>query len=322
MKAEFSEFTYGFSIVSELASALGCNAVPIFPSLKAEGSDGGGYDVEMAMGAVPLFLQFKLSEHLKTDNAKEAKHKSGAISAPYRRFAITSSNTSRQHAMLVGLGERHNNVYYCAPDFYRSDDLNYIWNRGYVTEGSVFVRPGDIGPILDDDRHTICFNGSTLAKDRCFLFSDPKPLESISGATLGEIVQSDLAEAKTPLRELLRVWPQQMDEARIEGERLHREQINAVERLMAERLQVEAEGPISTRALISDAQIVSDVTPSFAPPESYGLRSRVFGIQDELEDVDMQRLRALGRRASVEFQAQMFVLQLFRESGLGTASRP
>ena len=278
MKAEFSEFTYGFSIVSELASALGCKAVPIFPSLKAEGSAGGGYDVEMAMGAVPLFIQFKLSEHLKTGNAKEAKHASGAISAPYRRFAITSSKTSRQHAMLVGLARCHNNVYYCAPDFFRSDDLSYIWTRGYVTEGSVFVRPDDIGPILDDDKHTICFNGSTLAKDRCFLFSDPKPLESFSGMTLGEMVQNDLAEAMTPLRELLRDWPRQMDEARTEGERLHRAQINAVERIRAERLQAEAEGPISRRALISDAQIVSDETPSFAPPESNGLRSRVYGI--------------------------------------------
>ena len=114
----------------------------------------------------------------------------------------------------------------------------------------------------------------------------------------------------------------QMDEARIEGESLHLEQINAVERLKAEQLQAEAEGPISTRVPISDAQFVSDVTPSFAPPEFYGLRSRVFGIQDELEDVDMWRLRALGRRASVEFQAQMIVLQRVRESRLGTASRP
>ena len=58
-----------------------------------------------------------------------------------------------------------------------------------------------------------------------------------------------------------------------------------------------------------NTRIVADQAPSFAPPESYGLRSRFFGIQDELEDADMQRLRALGRRASVEFQAQMFVLQ-------------
>ena len=33
MKAEFSEFTFGFSLVNELASALSCAAVPIFPSL-------------------------------------------------------------------------------------------------------------------------------------------------------------------------------------------------------------------------------------------------------------------------------------------------
>ena len=40
MKAEFSEFTFGFSLVNELASALSCAAVPIFPSLLEEGKEG------------------------------------------------------------------------------------------------------------------------------------------------------------------------------------------------------------------------------------------------------------------------------------------
>ena len=32
MKTEFSEFTYGFSLVNELAKTLPCTAVPIFPA--------------------------------------------------------------------------------------------------------------------------------------------------------------------------------------------------------------------------------------------------------------------------------------------------
>ena len=54
-----------FSLVSELANTLECRAAPIFPSLIEEGQPGGGYDVVMDLAAVPFFLQFKLSEHLK-----------------------------------------------------------------------------------------------------------------------------------------------------------------------------------------------------------------------------------------------------------------
>ncbi|MEO0370242.1 MAG: hypothetical protein AAF231_02195, partial [Pseudomonadota bacterium] len=79
------------SLISELARALRCSAVPIFPSLTKEGQEGGGDDVNFSLGAVPMFLQFKLSEHLKTNNAKEAKHPSGLISASSSRPARSRS---------------------------------------------------------------------------------------------------------------------------------------------------------------------------------------------------------------------------------------
>lgn len=170
MRAEFSEFTYGFSLVSELATALGCRAVPVFPSLKMEGKVGGGFDVEMDVGAIPFFLQFKLAEHLKTNKAKEAKLSPTTLSAPYRRFAITSSVTSNQHEMLVGLNAAHTHVYYCAPNFYLNTDLNRLWQHGYVSDHSVFVRPSEIGPITDGERHAICYNQASLSAGTCYFF--------------------------------------------------------------------------------------------------------------------------------------------------------
>ncbi|MYA89338.1 MAG: hypothetical protein F4X97_12980 [Boseongicola sp. SB0662_bin_57] len=93
------------------------------------------------------------------------------------------------------------------------------------------------------------------------------------------------------------------------GERLRREQIHAVVMLRAGRRQAEAEGLVSTRAIPSDTHYVADQTRSFAPAGFHGLPSRVLGIQDEQEAANMQRLKAVGRRASVEFQAQFLVLQ-------------
>ena len=61
MNAQFSEFTYGFSLVSELAKTLACTAVPIFPSLIEEGKMGGGYDAKLlSKKGTILNLQFKL----------------------------------------------------------------------------------------------------------------------------------------------------------------------------------------------------------------------------------------------------------------------
>jgi hypothetical protein len=305
MKAHFSEFTYGFSLVSELASALGCAAVPIFPSLIEEGKDGGGYDVEMGVGAVPLYLQFKLSEHLKTNNAKEAKHHSGYISAPYRRFHITSSKWSKQHALLLGLGSKNEHVYYCAPDFYTNDDLNYLWNNAYVADGSVFVHPTDIGPIIDDKTHAVCFNGMTLGRATCYLFSDPKPLKNISIANLRRNIDYSLRKADTPLRDLLPKWAKLLEDSRAAGEEFHQEQIATIERIRDEQR------PASPEQDRFDVQPMKDAAGfDFIPElEPFNFRTRVSEVPKKPEDPDMQALMKLGRTAAMEFKSQMFVLQ-------------
>ena len=64
MKPDIAEFNYGYALTDELIHwhGAGITAVPIFPSLYDEGQPGGGYDVKLDRGGIPLFLQFKLSD--------------------------------------------------------------------------------------------------------------------------------------------------------------------------------------------------------------------------------------------------------------------
>jgi hypothetical protein len=63
MKSQFSEFTYGYTLVEELSRSCKFSAMPTFPSLIEEGKIGG-YDVKLQLSGLPLFLQFKLSDYL------------------------------------------------------------------------------------------------------------------------------------------------------------------------------------------------------------------------------------------------------------------
>lgn len=62
MKPLFSEFTYGYAVVDELSRLGQLSALPIFPTLVQEGKLG--YDVEVNISGMPLFLQFKRSDYL------------------------------------------------------------------------------------------------------------------------------------------------------------------------------------------------------------------------------------------------------------------
>ena len=71
MKSDISEFSYGFALVNELADSVGSGlrAAPLFPSLRQEARLG--YDVKLDRPGLPLFLQFKLSDCMVSNRAKE-----------------------------------------------------------------------------------------------------------------------------------------------------------------------------------------------------------------------------------------------------------
>lgn len=85
MEARLTEFSYGYCVTEELANGAGpgFKAAPYFPSLYAEGKEGGGFDVQLGSA---LFLQFKLSDELTRRNANETKL--GLLNPTFFRFSL------------------------------------------------------------------------------------------------------------------------------------------------------------------------------------------------------------------------------------------
>jgi hypothetical protein len=171
MKPEISEFSYGYCIVEQISRDVAeITAAPFFPSLIQEGREGG-YDVMVTRGGSPLFLQFKLSDHLEKSAAREAKAK--IMGLPYYRMHLRSPRYSDQHAMLMELEiSRGQEVYYVAPLFHTPEELNDAYLNRQVFERSVFIKPSFIGPIPDLREHYVVFNA-----EKTVFCSTPKEID-------------------------------------------------------------------------------------------------------------------------------------------------
>ena len=158
MKPDLSEFSYGFALTSELIQRCNLQSLgaPIFPSLKREGKTGGGYDVRLPF--IPVFLQFKLSDYLTTRRALDFDRFGG----PYYRFKLRALSYSKQHDLLLELEKEWSTVYYAAPRFHTSSELNKAFALGRVHKQSVFVRPSSIGALPDESEHTVSFGPSGM----------------------------------------------------------------------------------------------------------------------------------------------------------------
>ena len=173
MRPSISEFSYGFAITSELVQAPGAvTAAPVFPSLRAEGQQGGGWDVQLDRPGVPLFLQFKLCDQMTRRTCREAQL--GGFGVPCYRMHLRPARSSRQHEMLLDLEESGQEVYYSAPMFHRPEELNDAFLQGEIRARSIWIRPSDIGPLPDDRDHHVSFEPGRPWT----LFSEPRPIEA------------------------------------------------------------------------------------------------------------------------------------------------
>jgi hypothetical protein len=120
-----SEFSYGYALTEQLtrSGSETLIAAPIFPSLFAEGQPDAGYDVQIPFPVAPLFLQFKLSHRMQRRSAAEY----GLFNGPYYRMHIRPSRFSSQHAALLKLEQRGENVFYAAPHFHTTPELNVAY---------------------------------------------------------------------------------------------------------------------------------------------------------------------------------------------------
>lgn len=173
----FSEFSYGYALTDELIHWYGTplTAAPVFPSLQEEGMSGGGYDVQLKGPGVPLFLQFKLSDRMEGANALEAK--AGFLHAPFYRMHLRPAGRSKQHKLLLKLENNYSEVYYCAPGFFQTIELNDAYGNHHVYDRSFFMRPSEIGPLPDKWRHHIAFQSAHSVI--CYFLSDPVKAKQI-----------------------------------------------------------------------------------------------------------------------------------------------
>lgn len=188
----FSEFSYGFVLTDELINWHGTplTTAPVFPSLQKEGQTGGGYDVKLP--GIPLFLQFKLSHRMQKNSAKEIKTSCG-LKTKFFRMYLRPRNRSKQHQLLLDLESGGNLVFYAAPAFFETSELDQAYLNRQVAKRSVFVRPSAIGPLNDDQKHHISFQNAAATLG--YFFSDPvrpRSIELTRETHLREIVRTGL----------------------------------------------------------------------------------------------------------------------------------
>ncbi len=156
MRPDLSEFSFGYALTESLiaSSPWPLKAAPVFPSLYEEGKTGG-YDVKLPFDGFPLFLQFKLSDPMKRASCIEAKK--GLLYPPFFRMHLRPTKRSKQHPLLLQLEASGAAVYYVAPKFSDTSDLNRFYVAKSVAQKSLFIKPSEIGPLPDDKEHHISF---------------------------------------------------------------------------------------------------------------------------------------------------------------------
>jgi len=156
-KCQFSEFSYGYCLTEDLIVGQGTplTAAPVFPSLIEEGQPGVGYDVRFERPGTPLFLQFKLVHQMVRGNADEAKR--GHFQPPFYRMHLRSRVISDQHQSLLSLEQAGNDVFYVAPGFHTTMELNTTYAQRRVWDRSFRINPTLIGPFPDDQPHHVTF---------------------------------------------------------------------------------------------------------------------------------------------------------------------
>jgi hypothetical protein len=169
----FSEFSYGFALTDNIMRiGLPCTpTAPVFPSLIAEGSSGGGYDVQIPLHPVALFLQFKIPQVVRRRSLKMPT----GFTKPYLRMHLRTKRPN-QHRLLLDLEASGKVVAYATPDFWRTAELDAYFTAQEVHLRTRYFAPSDIG-ALDDKAHQVAYcTGNPTA----WLFSEPHKLAAKS----------------------------------------------------------------------------------------------------------------------------------------------
>jgi hypothetical protein len=100
---------------------------------------------------------------------------SNLLPIPHYRFELRALKHSNQHTLLLDLEAAGNEVYYCAPEFHLSPELNDAFSKAEVPDKSRFFAPSAIGALPDANDHSVAFRSGS---PQAWLFSEPRELHN------------------------------------------------------------------------------------------------------------------------------------------------
>ncbi|MER9707841.1 hypothetical protein NKJ10_27110 [Mesorhizobium sp. M0204] len=195
MKVGYTEFSFGYAFTENLirSSSAAPVGAPVFPNLIQEGHSG--FDIRINFPGVPLFFQYKLPELMKRGTAFEiASGHCPGLSIPFFRIAMMRRDVSRQHELLLRLEARYpSNVFYAAPCIANISDFDRSYNGATVARQSIFLSPGEIGPLPDDKAHSLAYKPGLATGYFC---SKPKPTKVQTFDDLAALFKEQFAEKR------------------------------------------------------------------------------------------------------------------------------
>lgn len=164
MRANFSEFSFGYALTESLVDNRQQFVRPIFPTLRQE--QKFGYDLKLEQPGFSLFLQFKLCEGMSKRSAMEISYykldeESNPLHTPFLRMPLMAAKLSPQHERLRELDSSGEQVYYATPRFYKDSDFARHYRSGLILEKTAFIRPNIIGALPDEEEHYVSFEAAS-----------------------------------------------------------------------------------------------------------------------------------------------------------------
>lgn len=184
MKRKVSEFAYGFVLTHELVGAHGWLRVSDGESPARRGVRQTKRTRNEPSRGFPIFIQFKASDYLKRRNAGESK----LVGLPYFRFTIHRKTQSQQQELLMGLERKGQLVFYATPKIHEAVNLNSAFFDRQIVDGSLFVPPGEIGELPDNENYRVVYSGR---HERVYLCPGGRELK---GAIHGEDFAARIGE--------------------------------------------------------------------------------------------------------------------------------
>lgn len=194
MKAEFSEFSYGFSFTENLIrSKSSVVSAPLFLNQVREYE--WGCDLALELDNCfwkPLFFQFKVPDIMTTKRAREISKFSLNISLPFFRMHLHRKNAYNQQRALAKLDNDFlGSAFYATPRFHEYPDLNKHFKNGEVHKHSALFSPTDIDKanvLSGGGDHAIAYEAN---KSYGWLCSETRKIGSYNIDEIVEITDKD-----------------------------------------------------------------------------------------------------------------------------------